>query len=170
VNKIRDIFKNKVNGGSFISIDSITDVKLAGGKGNPFQGRVKKLTVGSNVMVFQNKNTNAYEAMVKRRLTKEGKDPETFVLSPRSWGVREIGTPFVTHNEKEYLEVIFLKCGEVKYTLDGQPVDKYLILGLPERSQEAEQGGLSDQNKVIIRTYSFDSIVKVTIDGKEHII
>ena len=76
----------QVNGSTFISIDTITDVKLTGGKKNPFQGRVTKRTTGSTVMVFQNKTTNAYENMVKRRLEQEGKSQDDFVFLVRVCG------------------------------------------------------------------------------------
>lgn len=159
---------DKVNGATFIGLDTETSVTLKGGKSNPLQGRVTKVTIRSNVMVFQNKMTNAYENMVMRRLVEEGKDPASFELSPRQWGTREKGTPFVTHNGNEYLEVIFLKCGDVHYRVDGVVTPKDQIPGLPERSQEGEQGGL-DQ-KVIIRTFSVESVLAITIDKVTHIV
>lgn len=160
-NDLRVIF-SRLKGAEFISIDTETKVTLRGGKANPQQGRVTKLTMGSNVMVFSNKNSNGYANMVERRLVAEGKDPKSFELSPRKWGTREIGTPFVMHNGSMYLEVIFLRCGDVYYRLDGKEVPKSMIEGLPEKSDEAEQGGLED--KVIIRTYAVDSIVSLTVD------
>lgn len=157
---IREIINANINGATFITIDTATPVKLTGGKSNPLQGRVTKVVLGSNVMVFQNKNANGYDNMVKRRLEKEGKDPGSFVLGPRAWGEREEGMPFVTHNGKEYLEVIFMSAGEVQYYVDGQP---YVgeIPGLPAAT-EGHQGGLD--NKVIIRTYTVDNIQAVTIN------
>ncbi len=55
--KFAKIFDN-VNGGSFVGIDTLTDVPLLGGKKNPQQGRVQKRTVGNQVMVFQNKKSS----------------------------------------------------------------------------------------------------------------
>ncbi len=164
---VREIMTDKVNGASFISLDTETEVKLTGGKSNPLQGRVTKVTIRSNVMVFQNKHQNGYDNMVRRRLEKEGKDPTTFELSPRAWGVREHGTPFVNHNGNEYLEVIFLKCGDVHYRVDGVPTARELIPGLPT-SQEAHQGGL--ENKVIIRTFAVESILAITVDKNTYIV
>lgn len=165
---VREIMTDKVNGGTFIAINTETQVKLSGGRSNPLQGRVTKVVIGSNVMVFQNKHTNAYENMVNRRLVVEGKDPNSFQVGPRSWGQRETGTPFVTHNGNEYLEVIFLKCGDVHYRVDGVATPKDQIPGLPESSQEAHQGGL-DQ-KVIIRTYAVESIIGITIDKTTYVV
>lgn len=164
--QFKALFTEHVNGATFISIDTKTDVTLLGGKKNPMQGRVQKSTTGSNVMVFQNKTTNAYENMVNRRLEKEGK-PVVFEVGPRKWGTRIPNTPFVVHGDELYLEVIFLRAGEVQYLLDGQPVDKDTIEGLPNKPEEAEQGGLD--NKVIIRTFKVSSIVGFTIDKQKYV-
>lgn len=148
-----------VNGSTFLSIDTLTPVTLAGGKKNPLQNRVTKKVIGSNVMVFSNSKINAYEAMVNRRLTHEGKTVE-FVVGPRQWGVRKIGTPFVTHNGQSYLEVIFLKAGKVQYLVDGLPFDG-VIDGLT-KSDEGNQGGLDD--KVIIRTINTHNVKAITVN------
>ena len=159
---IRNIIEQNLAGATFLTIDTLTPVKLTGGKSNPLQGRVTKLVTGSNVMVFQNKNINGYDAMVKRRLEKEGKDPGSFVIGPRAWGEREDGMPFVHHNGKMYLEVIFMSAGDVEYLVDDLP---YVgnIQGLPV-STEGHQGGLD--NKVIIRTYTIENVVAITINHK----
>ena len=152
-----------INGASFVGLDTHTDVPLTGGKKNPMQGRVTKRMVGASVMSFQNKNFSAYEAMVKRRLEAEGKQPEDFVLSERAWGVRVPNMPIVEHKGNYYLEVIFLKPGTVTYYLDGNPMDKQDIEGLKDAAA-GEQGGL--ENKVIIRTFAADSITELRIDGQ----
>lgn len=161
---IQTLINENVNGMTFIGLDTTTTPKLKGGKSNPHQGRVRKHMKGANVMVFQNKSVHGYDAMVKRRLEQEGKDPETFKLSPRTWGQRIAGTPFVEHNGQFYLEVIFLRSGEVTYTLDGQVTDPSDIEGLDIDKKEGHQGGLS--NKVIIRTFKVDSIDRVTINNE----
>lgn len=153
-----------LEGGTFVGMDTVTDVKLTGGKKNAQQGRVTKQMTGAQVMCFTNSKTNAYDAMVRRRLEAEGKDPDSFELGPRAWGERITGTPFVSHNGKHYLEVIFLKSGSVQYLLDGQPVDETAIEGLPDR-KEGEQAGL--ENKVVLRTFSLDSIVALRAAGQE---
>jgi len=163
--EIREIVNNNLSGASFISIDTCTPVTLSGGKKNPLQGRVTKVVTGSNVMVFQNKNQNGYDNMVKRRLHNEGKDPDSFVIGPRQWGVREEGSPFVTHKGKEYLEVIFLSSGTVQYYVDGV-VHNGPIQGLRTNPVEGHQGGLN--NKVIIRTYTVDHIQSITINKNQY--
>lgn len=158
---------SNVSGASFVGIDTLTQVKLLGGKGNPQQGRITKSMVGASVIVFQNKNINGYAAMISRRLTKEGKNPGSFVLGVRTWGVRIPDMPIVQHEKdgqvKYYLEVIFLQPGVVEYLLDGAPINEANIVGLPA-DREGKQGGLDD--KVVIRTFAADSIVEVRIDGK----
>lgn len=161
-----------LNGASFVSIDTETVVSLKGGKSNPQRGRVTKKVVGSNVAIFQNKLVNGYDAMVKRRLVAEGKDPENFELGPRAWGTRLFGLPLVEHTKdgelKYYFEVIFMKAGEVKYFLDGAPIAKEDIIGLPEKVEDdGGQGGL--ENKVIIRTFAMESITAIRINHEEHV-
>ena len=152
-----------VSGTDFVGIDTITTPVLKGGKSNPMQGRVEKHMTGASVMVFQNKNSSGYANMVERRLLAEGKDPASFELSPRAWGERVAGLPSVEHKGAEYLEVIFLKAGQVSYTLDGQPIAQGDIIGLKDAA-ESTQGGL--EAKVIIRTFKADSIKTIRISGQ----
>ena len=161
---LQALINDNINGMTPIGLDTVTTPKLKGGKSNPMQGRVKKHMKGANVMLFQNKRVHGYEAMVKRRLVGEGKNPASFVLSPRKWGQRIPNTPFVEHNGNYYLEVIFLHAGEVEYTLDDQPIAVEDIVGLELNKKEAHQGGLSD--KVIVRTFKVEGIERVTINGQ----
>lgn len=156
-----------VNGNSIISIDTVTTPLLTGGKANPHKGNVRKVMIGGNVMVFTNKASNGYANMVHRRLAAEGKDPASFQLSPRTWGERLQGVPFVQHNGQLYLEVIFLRAGAVHFELNGRRIAREQVQGLAEH-QEAEQGGLD--NKVIIRTFKVDSISAITINGQRHVL
>lgn len=157
---------DKVNGATFAGLDTITEVKLLGGKKNPFQGRVIKMTKGSTVMLFTNKNSNGYENMVKRRLEQEGKDATGFELKPRAWGQRIENSPFVEHKEKKYIECIFIKGGKSVFMVDGKEVDKEEIEGLPDaKPSDESQGGVD--NKVIIRTYAVDSIEKMRVLGEK---
>lgn len=162
---LRPIFET-VTGNSIIAIDSTTEPTLKGGKANPFKGRVKKIMRGANVMVFTNKKSNGYENMVRRRLEKEGKIPETFVLGDRPWGTRLADLPIVEHNGAQYLEVIFLRAGQVHYEVDGVPTSPETITGLdldPPVTNPEAQGGLD--NMVIIRTFKAESLTRIVIDG-----
>lgn len=166
MHNLAKLLTENVNGATFIGLDTETVPTLRGGKSNQYQGRVSKVMTGSNVMVFQNKTTNAYNNMVKRRLEAEGKSPESFVLGERQWGHRVPNTCFVEHKGEYYVEVIFLKAGDVYYTVDGVKVDKAVIEGLPTEKVEGEQGGLN--NKVIIRTFHTDSIRSITINKETY--
>lgn len=163
---LKPLFED-VGGNTIITIDTVTTPRLKGGAANTQQGLVTKVVLGSNVMVFSNTKSNGYENMVKRRLLKEGKNPETFRLIPRKWGTRVPRSPIVEHKGSQYLEVIFLRSGSVQYLLNGTPVGKDQIVGLdePEPSNEA-QGGL--QRQVQIRCYKVDSIKRLKINGKEY--
>lgn len=157
---------DKVKGSTFISIDTVTEVKLTGGKKNPLQGRVRKITRGANVMIFSGTEQNGYENMVKRRMLEEGKDPSTFTLGKRAWGTRIGETPFIEHNGKHYLECVFISNGKSAYFVDGVETSKDEIEGIPEVKENTEsQGGI--ENKVIIRTFSLDSIAAVRMKGVE---
>ena len=73
-----------MTGGTFVGMDTETEVTLTGGKKNPQQGRVTKVMTGATVMCFSNTRGSAYDAMVRRRLAAEGKDPDSFELGPRA--------------------------------------------------------------------------------------
>lgn len=151
--------------GIFVGLDTETQVKLKGGKKNPQQGRITKRMTGASVMCFANVNSNAYENIVKRRLMNEGKNADDFVLGERAWGQRIAGTPFVEHNGKQYLEVIFLHAGTTEYFMDGLPIAKANIVGLEEAApSEGSQGGL--EQKVVLRTFAVENIVELRVNGK----
>lgn len=147
----------QMKGASIGSIDSETIPALTGGKKNPMKGKVTKVAKKQNVMFFCNSNNNSYNDMVKRRLVKEGKNPETFVLGKRPWGTRLPDTPFIEHKGNLYVEVIFLQSPkDVVYFLDGAPIAKSDIQGLPVDKPSTGQGGLDD--KVVLRTFKLSSI------------
>lgn len=151
-------------GGTFVGMDTLTEVKLKGGRKNPMQGRVTKRMTGAQVMCFSNTNGSAYEAMVKRRLVAEGKDPASFELSPRAWGERVPNTSFVEHKGAHYLEVIFLRAGKTTFFLDGGEISREEIEGLDEGAA-GEQGGLL--NKVVIRTFALENVTALRANGRE---
>ena len=160
------VMLHKLQGNTFVGLTTETNIKLTGGKKNPMQGEVTKRTV-SSVQIFTNQNGSAYAAKVQRGLDNEG-EGSTFKLSPRTWGERVEGTPFVTHKGTDYLEVIFNKViGTPEYFRNGTPIAKDAIEGLPKAKPESKQGGLED--KVIIRTYKFESIKEIRAFGEEFI-
>lgn len=158
---------DKVKGATFASMDTITEVKLKGGKKNPMLGRVTKRTSNNQVMVFTNSNENGYENMVKRRLEAEGKNPESFKLGDLPWGKRIPNTPIIENKDKYYMQVIFQKPGKSEYFLDNKPIDPKDIEGLEIKKVSGEGQGLSDDNAVVVRTFALDSIDSIRIMGEE---
>lgn len=165
---------NDFHGSQIIGLDTITEVKLLGGKSNPLQGRITKLTEGSVVMVF--KSSKGFKNMVNRRLMKQIDLTEDlldrisggeFKPGPRAWGVRDQDSPFVEHKGNTYLECIFLRAGKVTYLENGNEIPKEDVIGLPKK-KEGKQGGLRD--KVIIRTYAMKSIIKVRKKQEEFVV
>ena len=152
-----------IEGTTVAGLDTLTDVKLKGGKKNPFQGRVQKRTVGAEVIVYNDSAVNVYANIVKKRMLEEAKDPETFELKPRAWGERIDNSPFIEHNNKYYLECIFTSPGKSVYLVDGVETPKEEIEGLEtdKKVSETSQGGIED--KIILRTFSLDSIIELRI-------
>lgn len=155
------------DGATFASLDTETNVPLKGGKKNPFQGRVTKVTTNNQVILFTNQNSSGYENMVKRRLEAEGKDPSTFMSGPLPWGKRIPNTPFIEHNGKYYLQAIFNHAGVSEYFVDGEPAVVEEIEGMPEAKETGEsKQGLSKENQVIVRTFALESIKAIRVLGQ----
>lgn len=152
--EILERFAN-IEDGLKVRLKYTSKVKLTGGKKNPHQDRVTKVTEGCLVQLF--KSGKGYFDKVNEGLVSEGKEAN-FEPGKRAWGERVEGTPFIAHGEKTYLECIFEESGRSKYFLDGEEIDKEEIEGLPEK-KEGEQGGL--ESKVIVRTIQIDSILEV---------
>jgi hypothetical protein len=157
---------NTINGATFAGLDTLTEVKLKGGRANPMLGRVTKRTMGNHVMLFTNKNTNGYDAMVKRRLAAEGKNPDSFKLGALPWGTRLPNSPVIENKGKYYIQTVFLKGGKSEYLLDGQPIEKSAIVGLDDKPIESGKQGLADDNAVVVRTFALDSILEARLMGE----
>lgn len=157
---------NTINGVTFAGMDTTTEVKLKGGKANPMLGRVTKRTKGNHVMLFTNKNSSGYDAMVKRRLVAEGKNPDSFTLGALAWGTRLPNSPLIEHKGKFYIQTIFIRGGKSEYLLDGATIDKSAITGLDEKPVEAGKQGLADDNAVVVRTFALDSIEELRMMGE----
>lgn len=155
----------RIQGNTFVSLDCITEPKLSGGKSNPHQGRVAKRTVGLRVQLFNNQTKNAYEAMVNRRRKAEG-NQEPFKVAPLQWGRHVPGTPYIENKGQLYIQCICHSSGESTYLLDGVETPKEMIQGLPVEQGSGRQE-LSDEKKVIVRTFKLDSIRAARLFGEE---
>lgn len=170
----------KLNGTGFIGIDSITEVKaLPGGKKNEYQGRVTKRTTGIQATVFENKYVNGYEQMVRRHLMESGL-PADFKAGALPWGTKVPNTPIILHNGGAYLQVIVRHKGNVEYMIDGNVVKQSEVNGedvlidkdgtvltlLPKKySSVGQQGGLAEEDQVIVNTFKLESIVQLRAFG-----
>lgn len=161
-----------IQGATFASLDTQTQVKLLGGKSNPHQGRVYKRCLGNRVILFTNKRSSGYENMVKRHLALAGLDPATFNAGDLPWGTRVPNSPFIQHNDKLYLQAVFQKTGDVKYFIRDEryanrfsPIDKNEIIGLTNRTGSEGQG-LPNDKQVIVRAYDIQSINAIRCFGE----
>ena len=60
--------------------------------------------------------------------------------------------------------------GNIAYKFNGEDIAKDEIIGLPESSSNGKQGGLSDDMKVIVRTFKLSSLTGIRVNGKSYII
>lgn len=58
--------------------------------------------------------------------------------------------------------------GEVEFELDGKPIERSAIEGIDTDKSEGEQGGLSDQMKVVIRSPKMSGILRLTMNGETY--
>lgn len=144
--------------GQWAGLDYISEVKLLGGKKNKMQGRVTKKVTGARVFVGA-----SYEKMVRRRQAEEGLVAD-FVPQKRTWGHYVGDYPIVEHEKdgvkKYYIQVIFddSKKLNVEYLLDGEPIEKEQIEGLPESSEGGTQGDI--ERKVVPRSITLTSLTE----------
>jgi hypothetical protein len=153
---VRDLLAG-VDGCTFASIDAVT---------MPCKG-VRRVVTGESVILFTNKGGSGYENMVKRRLEKSGKDPESFTVGDLPWGVRLKGTPFIAHKGKAYLQTILLSPGTVKYYMGTRELSPEAALGLIGNKEQGANQGLKPSNRVIVNTYMVENITAIHAMGKE---
>lgn len=146
-----------IQDGQKVLLNFSTIPKLKGGKANPHQGRIQKMTTGAIGILYT--SGRGYFEKVNEGLIAEGKAPD-FEPKPRAWGVRVEGTPLIEHKEKFYLDVIFEHPGETQYYLEGEKIERDEIEGLEDK-KEGEQGGLEE--KVYVRTISLESLGHVEL-------
>lgn len=153
---VRDLLSG-VDGCTFASIDAVT---------MPCRG-VRRVVTGESVILFTNKGGSGYEGMVKRRLEKSGKDPESFTVGDLPWGVRLKNTPFIAHKGKAYLQTILLTPGTVKYYMGTRELSPEAALGIIGDKSRGEGQGLKPSDRVICNTYMVENITAIHAMGKE---
>ena len=109
--------------GQEVIISYMSDVKLTGGKKNPQLNHISKVT--ENLLVTLTKDGQEYQKRMQENVD------SNFVSSARPWGHRT-AEGLIEHNGELYVEFLVEGRGVTKYLLDGQPIDKSQINGLPK--------------------------------------
>ena len=171
INVAKKLLEN-VRGTSFAGIDTETVVPRLKRDEAVQDGELTKVVTGSTVMIFAQEERTAYSNQVKRRMVKEGLNPDSWEGGPLAYGEWLGDTCFIKHTKKGeteptyYLRVHFVRAGSVQYFLDGNPIKKENIVDTSAPKKEGEQGGQNE--KVIPRNYKLDSIKAIRIDGTEY--
>lgn len=152
------LFSNlsKVRNNAIGSIETCQTVQLTGGKKNPMQGRVTKKTAGGSVMFFGNTKSNGYVNMKRRKAAKNGNtDAGNIQPKKRVWGERIQETPLIFHKGKVYVEMVYLHAPtKIEYFLDGKPIDKNDIQGMPKARKTGE-------NDIPLRVMKLETITRL---------
>jgi len=166
-----------LKGVSFVGITMETEVKLTGGKKNPMLGRVTKVSEVQAMVAKTAEDVSVYQNAVNKRLIAEGKDGD-FVAGHLPWGSWKDGlfgliienTPKGTGIKGDYIRLAVLKSiSKPEFFLDGNPITMVEIEGLPVKKTEGNQGGLSEENKMFIRSPKVESILSIRAFGEETI-
>lgn len=155
-----------LRGAKFTTIVAETDPRMRK-TGNPYVGAKKVSRVNGVVnWVYQN-SVNNQRCRENQPLDQSG-EVEHFEPEPRKWGTRlkhDTGhvAPLVEHKGKRYLELKVERSLGHEYRLNGEVVDSEAVAEfLPNRKEGARQ---KVDNPVILRDYSLENIVQITIDG-----
>lgn len=164
-----------LKGVTFAGITMETVVDLSGGKANLMKGRVTKISESVAMVAKTADDVSVYENAVNKRLEAEGKEPN-FESGRLPWGEWKDGlfgliiehTPKKSGIKGDYIRLAILSSGTPKYFLDGKPIDKDAIEGLPVKKTEGKQGGLSEESKMFIRSPKVESIRSIRAFGEEY--
>lgn len=144
-----------------VQIQFYTDVKLKGGKSNPLQGKVRKLTT----VFATTTGENVYADRVSKQLFSEGKGVN-YEPKPRPWGERVGDTPIIEHTNKageykRYLEFIVEGVISSNVLVDGVITDPDDIEGYPEKSEKNPdaQGGVDKE--IVLRCVEDSKIISI---------
>lgn len=158
-----------LKGVSFVGITMETVVPLTGGKKNPMKGEVTKVSEVQAMVAKTAEDVSVYENAVNKRLAAEGKDAnfETGSLPWGTWKDDYFGL-IIEHKGTDYIRLAILNTvTKPVFFLDGHPIAKDDIIGFPKSKSEGKQGGLSDDNKMFIRSAKVESIKAIRAFGTE---
>lgn len=170
---------NNITGCQFCSLSYSTDTdhinkKLAGGRSNPYYGRVSSVTdiIGCQFNA-------SYENAVNNRLPKGDGKGEKFVAESLPWGEWLVPNKTISHKGSYYLRLYTTKATkkETTYILDGVKVaDKNTIKAIeaafrPSSSSNRQAAaGIEEKDQVKPFTLCIDSVNQISIDGKKMVI
>ncbi len=163
-NILRDILVHKV-GCSPIGFQARTQARLI--KGNPYGlATCNKLTSGTGF------NGASYVNGIKRTLNKAGLN-ESFVGSSLPWGKWDSLHKVISHKGAFYLRLYWSHADMVQnqvklhgyFSPCGDEIDPQWIIRSSRSSKKQEVVGLDQPNQVVVRSYKFDSLISIRVDG-----
>lgn len=159
-------YLSNLKGCQFVNVVALTDADMYL-KGNPFRGRVQKLTITPMQFGYD------YETAVNNRLAREGKEAN-FSADKLPWGswVEGMRNKVIEHKDMLYLRTYCVRNAKPRtfYLLDGHlaNVEEYAEFSqwLKPSSTSAKQSdaGLAEEFQVKPRDYKFKSIVAITLN------
>lgn len=96
--------------------------KLKGGKGNPMQGKIRKISTADVTI----SGTGVYAS----RKVDEGEFSSSDEVQQRKWGTRIGNTCVIEHNGHMYIEFLVDGTPKSTYKLDGKEIAKDDVTGL----------------------------------------
>jgi hypothetical protein len=141
-----------------VRLETVTTPALR--RGCPFKGVRKR----SSVAAVANVN---YGERVNAELAKAGQ-PADFTPADRAWGDRLAGG-VLAHEGKRYLQVDVQSADAVYFDDAGQPVEAAALRPwLRATGADAAEVRQGLARPVILRTYGFESIRAITVNGTRH--
>lgn len=169
---VKDLLKKK--GAYPVTIVSVTqehNLRASNDEGkNPYwaahkAGRLLKRSEVNGMLNWSYGNSvNNQRVREGQPLLEDGIHIEHFEPLPRSWGERVPKTPFVRHKGQVYIEMKVQKSLNWRYELDGEPIDKELIL--PYVAKKKESARQRVDNPIILRDYKLENILEIRYNNE----
>ena len=136
-----------------------SDVKLAGGKKNPFAGRITKISHYPRVTLT---GEATYRNRMKEKLLSEGKEEEAKDYQPnaRPWGVRQENTAIIEHKDTVYVEFIAESEPDTSYYLDEKIIED--IDALEEDGYKLELPPKKERNGIPLFCVKAEGIIDLS--------
>jgi len=156
----------QIKGSRIITIEALTKetrlrAKDSFGNPNPYWGKLLKLSRVNGLINW------SYENAVNNQRVREGQpllpdgSIERFKSLPRAWGVRKIGTPFIEHKGKVYIEMMVLNSSH-QYVVDDEYINEADITSFLAPKKESSRQ--KTKKSIILRDYAIDNILRVKMN------